>query len=91
MRGTLVIARLYDGSAALMRVWESGRETIYLSEEKQFQKLSRGENGLWPVGFPKYDVFAYDPAVGNAMDSLIDWDTLRPITDTVNLEQSGQA
>jgi hypothetical protein len=78
MRGTLVIARDYSGRALVRRIWESGSKLVYLSDERQFQQLSTGKNGLTPVGFPVEDVFVYDPnAVQAIRDGSLDWSSLQ--------------
>jgi hypothetical protein len=40
------------------------RETIGRSEE-HYQNLFNGKPGLWPVGFPKGDVFRYNSSQEN--------------------------
>jgi hypothetical protein len=78
VRGSLVIARDYNGRPLVRRVWESGSKVIYLSEETQFQQLSTGAGGLRPVGFPTEDVFAYDPdAIEKIANGSLDWNSLR--------------
>ena len=78
MRGSLVIAKDYNGTPLLRRVWEIGSRVVYLSEESQFQKLSTGVDALRPVGFPIGDVFAYDPAASEAIaNGSLDWSVLR--------------
>jgi hypothetical protein len=78
MRGSLVIARAYNGEALVRRVWEAGSKLVWLSEESQFQQLSTGSTALIPVGFPVEDVFAYDPEVAEAIASgSVDWSSLR--------------
>jgi hypothetical protein len=81
MRGTLVIARDYSGSALVRRVWDRSRRLVYLSDEGQFQQLSTGGEGFTPVGFPAEDVFVYDPALaGEIANGSVDWSSLRRFT-----------
>lgn len=86
MRGSLVIARDYSGSALVMRVWDIGRRLVYLSDECQFQQLSTGLPALTPIGFPREDVFAYDPEAIKTGNGSFDWSSLRnfqsPVTAT---------
>lgn len=78
MRGSFVIARCYGGVPAVLRVWGSERNMIYLSEETQFQQLSTGCTALLPVGFPIEDVFIYDPQVAEHIaNGSLDWSSLR--------------
>ncbi len=78
MRGSLVIARDYKGTPLVRRVWETGGNIVYLSEESQFQQLSTGREALRPVGFPAEDVFTYDPeAVAEIANGSFDWSSLR--------------
>ena len=78
MRGSLVIARCYGGRPVVLRVWDAGSKLIYLSEESQFQQLSTGMDALRPIGFPTEDVFAYDPALAEKIESgSLDWSSLR--------------
>jgi hypothetical protein len=78
MRGSLVIARDYRNAALVMRVWDSNRRLVYLSEESQFQQLSTGRDALVPVGFPAEDVFVYDPRLAEGIvNGSIDWGLLQ--------------
>jgi hypothetical protein len=77
MKGSLVIARCYEGLPVVLRVWEMGNRVIYLSEDSQFQKLMAGMEALPPIGFPPDDVFAYDPKLSGRMSGhSIDWSKL---------------
>lgn len=77
MRGNLVIARCYGGSPAVLRIWELGRNVVYLSEESQYQLLCTGKMALAPIGFPLEDVFMYDPrAVELIAGGSLDWSSL---------------
>ena len=58
MRGTIVIARAFDG-AALVRVSEAANGLVYLSSDPEFAKLEAGRHVLPPIGFPACDVFVF--------------------------------
>jgi hypothetical protein len=89
MRGSLVIARDYKGCGLVRRVWDLGRNLIYLSEESQFQQLSTGMNALTPIGFPAEDVFTYDPALTEGIASgSLDWGSMRSFTALSRQDQS---
>ena len=78
MKGSLVIARCYEGLPAVLRIWDLGRKVIYLSEESQFQRLMSGMEAMLPIGFPPEDVFAYDPSFAeNVSTRSVDWNLLR--------------
>src|ERR1051326_1027474 len=78
MRGSLVIARGYGQLPIIMRVWDVGIALIYLCGEGEFQNLAKGIRALSPIGFPKEDVFKYDPNLAEALKKSrrINWSNL---------------
>jgi hypothetical protein len=63
MKGDKVIVRTFDGEPRVLIVWDSVKDMILVCNEENYQALTSGENGLWPVGIPKTDVFTYDSKV----------------------------
>jgi len=57
MRGDIVMVRAYGGKALLRRVWDVGERVVYVTNDKEFDKLAAGEPAVEPIGFPKEDVF----------------------------------
>lgn len=82
MRGDRVIVRSFGGRPLVRRVWAADEHGVYISAEQEFQKLTRGEEALAPVGFPRADVFAFDPEVAAMVEhsgaiSEGEWERLR--------------
>jgi hypothetical protein len=63
MRGDKVIVRSFGDRPLVRRVWSANEHGVYISAEQEFEKLTRGEEALSPVGFPREDVFEFDPEV----------------------------
>jgi hypothetical protein len=61
MKGDTVVVRAYGGEPKVVRVWDIGEKVILICSEENFQTLSKGKKGLWPVGVPKETVFRYNP------------------------------
>jgi hypothetical protein len=71
MRGDLVIVRAFGGKPLIRRVWEEVEKGVYITDDILFKRLMDGEKGtIQPVGFPKEDVFKFDPELANEMDVL---------------------
>lgn len=45
------------------KVWSIGARVIYLTGDEEFEKLKAGKVALLSSGFPKEDVFKFDPAL----------------------------
>lgn len=77
MRGDKVIVRSFGGRPLVRRVWAADEHGVYISAEGEYQKLSRGEEALSPVGFPREDVFRFDPEIAAVAEhdgaTLMDW------------------
>lgn len=82
MRGELVIVRSYGGRPLLRRVWDVGRNVVYITNDEQLGRLTQGLPASMPIGFPMEDVFAYDPEIAACIESLyqtgrLDWSSLK--------------
>jgi hypothetical protein len=66
MRGEQVIVRALGGEPLIRRVWEVFPDAIYICSEEGYEKLIAGD-GWMPVGFPREDVFRYDPSMMEAL------------------------
>ena len=84
MRGDLVIVRAFGGVPLIRRVWSEAGRGVYITDEAHFKKLMAGEDGtIQPVGFPREDVFKFDPELAAALDDLVKngkwhWENLIP-------------
>jgi hypothetical protein len=80
MRGELVIVRAYRNRPLIRRVWDIGKRVVYITSEQEYQKLISGKPSIGAIGFPKEDVFKYDPNVAKDVDNHeicpIDWSKL---------------
>ena len=83
MRGEQVVVRAYGDEALVRRVWDASQHAVFIVSEENFKLLSAGRPGLWPVGFPRRDVFPYDEAVDALLatsgpDHPLPWDQFMP-------------
>lgn len=74
MKGDKVIVRTFGNKPVVCQVWEADLEIVAVCSPQNYEALSRGEEGLWPVGFPREDVYRYNPMVD--LKSHIAWDKL---------------
>ena len=77
MRGDLVIVRAYKGVPLVRRVWEEVEHGVYITDDTNLKRLLAGEDAIQPIGFPREDVFKFDPEIAVEIDNL-DWDRLTP-------------
>ena len=61
MQGDLVIVRAFRGKPLVRRVWDKVGHGVYITDDAHFKRLLAGEKISQPVGFPREDVFRYDP------------------------------
>lgn len=83
MRGDLVIVRSYGNVPLIRRVWDEDDCAVYITNDEQLQLLIEVKEALKPIGFPREDVFKYDPKLASSMDGLFkkgkwDWNKLVP-------------
>ncbi len=61
MKGDRVIVRA-DGDVPLVRrVWGADDRAVYVTDEATLAKLAAGAEGPLAIGFPREDVFRYEP------------------------------
>lgn len=75
MRGETVIVRAFGGKPLIKKVWSLGARVVYLTDAEEMEKLLAGMVALPPIGFPKEDVFKYDPDVASNLER-INWSEL---------------
>ncbi len=80
MKGDMVIVRAFRGVPLVRRIHEEGEKTVQITDDT----LDRGDIVLPIIGFPREDVFKYDPILAVTMDSLCedgewDWHKLTPL------------
>jgi hypothetical protein len=69
----LVIIRAYGGKPLIRRIWNFDAKAVYVINDSM--------QGIVSLGFPREDVFKYDPKVVSSMDQLYkagkwDWNKL---------------
>lgn len=81
MRGDIVIVRSYGGAPLVRRIWEEDRNGVYITDDIQLESLLAGGYAIQPIGFPREDVFKFDPELAAEMDDLNkwDWNKLTPV------------
>jgi hypothetical protein len=77
MRGEAVFIRTYDGRLLKRRVWDTGDDVVFIADDEDMEKMLAGEEALPPIGFPKEDVFRYEPDLGESFFDRPDWSKLR--------------
>jgi hypothetical protein len=75
MRGEKVLVRAHGGKALVRRIWSVAHRTVYITNDEQLTLLLAGQEALWPLGFPREDVFNYDPAIAANLNS-VNWSSL---------------
>jgi hypothetical protein len=83
MRGKPIIVRCYGNIPRVVLYWSEDQYAIYITNDEEIKKLSNGDSSIFPIGFPREDVFKYDPNLAASMDDLWekgkwDWDKLIP-------------
>jgi len=74
MRGSVVIVRAFGGQRLVRRVWDVKGQTVYVCDERGFERLLSGDPDAMPVGFPAVDVFEHEGAEnGEDSDNLQPW------------------
>lgn len=81
MRGDFVIVRAFGDIPLIRRLWDEDNNGVYITNDEQFQLLIDGKEALEPIGFPREDVFKYDPELASTIDRLVkskkwDWNKL---------------
>jgi hypothetical protein len=74
-RGEVVIVRAHQGRALVRRVWSVSRNRVYITNDEQLNRLLAGREALWPLGFPREDVFKYDSEIAANLDA-VNWSRL---------------
>jgi hypothetical protein len=85
MRGDLVIARTYGDRPVVLRVWDHGPRSIYLTDENHFTMMSSGRAVHMTVGFPRDDVYEFDESIATqALARPVwgpeEWDSLKKLS-----------
>ena len=51
----------------MRRVWDEDENGVYITDVSRFEQLKAGESDLWPVGFPREDVFKYNSELASKL------------------------
>lgn len=79
MRGDRAIVRDFKGRPVVCRVWDEDQTAVYVVNEDGLKLLQSREGAatLIPIGFPREDVFEYDPDVVKLVgQESVDWSRL---------------
>lgn len=81
MKGDIIIARNYCGRPLIRRVWSYDSDAVYITNEEQYELLKAGRKTLFPIGFPREDVFEYNAELAEKAEALyqsgkLDWGKL---------------
>ena len=75
MRGQYVLLRAFGNKPIVRRIWDVTEDTVYIVSAENFERLTADLSGLWPVAFPRSDVFHYDESLASLCNDG------RPLTD----------
>lgn len=85
MKGDYVIAKAFGNKPLVRRVWESTTETVYICTDARYTELLEGEQGCYPIGFPRRCVFEYDISLASDLEK--EWQTNPGLWDDLKLWQ----
>lgn len=75
--GDRVIVRADGGIPLVRRVWQANERTVYVTDDATFTKLQAGQDAPLAIGFPREDVFGYEPEVAARIGrGRFDWASL---------------
>lgn len=77
MKGQMVIIRSFGDKPLIRRVWDTSENLVYITNDKQFQLLIEGKKAIEPIGFPREDIFQYDPEIAKSLNKGCDWNKLK--------------
>ncbi|MGH8071786.1 MAG: hypothetical protein ACRERE_42435 [Candidatus Entotheonellia bacterium] len=94
MRGEKVIVRAFGGEPLVRLIWDVYPDAIDICDEGGYQRLLTGESWI-PIGFPRRDVFRYDPGVIERLTrewrvNPSVWESLTVWLDDVEVKQEQQ-
>jgi hypothetical protein len=69
MQGDRVIVRACGGIPLIRRVWEETESKVYITDDSHFERLLAGDEEVYPIGFPREDVFRYELALATRVDN----------------------
>lgn len=83
MQGDAVIVRAYGGVPLVRRVWDENERVVYITNDSRLKQMLAGDTEIWPVGFPREDVFKFDQELASQLETLCesgkwDWNKLDP-------------
>ena len=81
MKSRRVIVKDFAGLQLVRVVCYTTDSAVFVTTENEFQNIKSGTSDLKPIGFPRADVFCYEPSLG----SQVDWSKLRPWVGSVGM------
>jgi len=84
MRGDLLIVRCFGGVFRVVRFWSESPNAIFITSDEGLERLQRDDSTIFPIGFPKEDVFKYNPKLAKTINNIggtdkLDWRKLTPL------------
>jgi hypothetical protein len=74
MNGQLVVIKDVTGIAHLKKVCYSTEKIVFVTSEKAFELIKKGDSSLFPIGFRVENVFVYE---GQDLTGKINWHRFR--------------
>jgi hypothetical protein len=74
-----VVIKDFTNESHLKVVCYANENSVFVTSEKAFKQIKSGQSHLFPIGFPRRDVFIYD---GQNLTPPIDWGTMKPWNDS---------
>ena len=74
MNGQLVVVKYVEQRPLLRKVCYANENVVFVTSEKAFYLLKRGDSNIMPIGFRVEDVFFYD---GRPLAEKTNWASLK--------------
>lgn len=65
-----VIIRDVLGDLHVRRVWDFDKRTAWIATDAMIERMRRRDKATYAIGFPRADVFMYNEAVAQSLDSV---------------------
>jgi hypothetical protein len=78
MTPQVVVVKQFNCDAKLLCVCYANDLNVFATSKSAYLAIKRGESDLFPIGFPKCDVFVYE---GQDLTGKVDWTAMKPWKD----------
>lgn len=75
MNGQLVIVKCFADKPLLKTACYASGNIVFITSEKAFSLIKKGNSDLFPIGFRAENMFIYE---GQALTEQLNWKSLKP-------------